>query len=58
MTEQMMMEIIKAFVYGKTPDEVVDVTGVSVAEAEKFKAENEVAIAKKLEELKEAGYIE
>ena len=58
MTEQMKMEIIKAFVYGKTADEVADVTGVSVTEAEKFKAENEDVIVKKLGELKEAGYIE
>ena len=58
MTEQMKMEIIKAFAYGKTPAEVADVTGMSVAEAENFKTENASAIAKKVEDLKEAGYIE
>lgn len=58
MTEQMKMEIIKTFAYGKTADEVADIAGMSVAEAEKFKAENEAVIVKKLGELKEAGCIE
>ena len=57
MTEQMKLEVIKAFAYGKTPAEVADVTGMSVVEAEKFKAEHTSAIAEKVADLKEAGYL-
>ena len=57
MAEQMKIEVIKAFAYGMTADEVADVTGMSLVDAEKFKAENESAIAKRHEELEEAGYL-
>ena len=57
MTEQMKKEIIKAFAYGKTAEEVADVTGVSIDEAKAFETENEDAILEKMMELKEAGYI-
>ena len=57
MTEQIEMEIVKAFAYEKTPEEVADVTGMSLIEAEKFKYEHASAIEKKKTELKEAGYL-
>lgn len=57
MTEQIKLEIIKAFAYGKTAKEVADVTGMSFDEAKAFEAENEDSILEKMMELKEAGYI-
>ena len=58
MTEQTKLEIIKAFAYGKSAEEVSEVTGMSLDEAKAFEKENEDAILEKMFELKEAGYIE
>lgn len=57
MTEQMKLEFIKAFAYGKTNEEVTDVTGLSLDEAKAFEVKNEDAILEKMMELKEVGYI-
>ena len=58
MTEQMKLEIIKAFAYGKSAEEVAEVQGMSLDEAKSFEKNNEDAILEKMLELKEAGYIE
>lgn len=57
MSEQTKLEIIKAFAYGKTAEEVAEVQEMSLDEAKAFEAENEDAILEKMMELKEAGYI-
>ena len=57
MTEQMKLEIIKAFAYGKSAEEVAEVQGMSLTDAKAFEKENEDAIFEKMVELKEAGYI-
>lgn len=58
MTEQTKLEIIKAFAYGYTSEEVAEVQGMSLDEAKAFEKENENAILEKMLELKEAGYID
>lgn len=58
MTTQTKLEIIKAFAYGKTAEEVAAVTGMTLDEATTFKSENMKAIDKKRAELKEAGFID
>ena len=58
MTEQMKLEIIKAFAYGKTAEEVAEVHGMSFGEAIGFRDENEDTILERMLDLKEAGYIE
>lgn len=57
MTSQTKLEIIKAFAYGKTAEEIAEVRGITLEEANAFQRENEKAIATKRAELKEAGYI-
>lgn len=52
LTEQMKKEVVKAFAYGKKPDEVADVAGISEAEAIEYRDKYEDNI------LKEEGYIE
>ena len=58
MTEQTKLEIIKAFAYGHSAEEVAEVQGMSVDEARAFERDNEDAILEKMLDLKEAGYIE
>jgi hypothetical protein len=58
LTEQMKKEVVKAFAYGKKPDEVADVAGISEAEAIEYRDKYEDNILKKMVDLKEEGYIE
>lgn len=58
MTKQTKLEIIKAFAYGKSAEEVAEETGMSLDEAKAFERDNENAILEKMLDLKEAGYIE
>lgn len=57
MNDQVKRELIKAFAYGKTAEEVAEVRGITLEEANAFQRDNEKAIADKRAELKEAGYI-
>lgn len=58
MTEQTKLEIIKVFAYGKSAEDVSEVTAMSLDEAKVFEKENEDAILEKMLELKEVGYNE
>ncbi|MCD7828896.1 MAG: hypothetical protein LUG58_00475 [Clostridiales bacterium] len=57
MTEETKKEIIKAFAYDYTPEEVAEMEGMTVEEATAFREENMAAIAEKAEELSEAGWL-
>ena len=57
MTDQTKLEIIKAFAYGKSAEEVADIQGISLDEAKSFEKDNEDAILEKMFELKEMGYL-
>lgn len=58
MTEQTKLEIIKAFAYGISAEQVAEVQGMTLDEAKAFEKDNEDVILEKMLELKEAGYIE
>ena len=51
MTEQVKAEIIKAFAYGKTPQEVVNAMGISLEEAKKLQQESAKAIEERKSQL-------
>lgn len=57
MTEQVKKEIIKAYAYGKTPQEVVDAMGVSLEAAEALHRENAELIAERKSQLESGGWL-
>lgn len=56
-TEQYKREIIKAFAYGKTAEQVAEATDLSVDEAEQLRKDNISQIEKKRAELIEEGFM-
>ncbi len=57
MNDQQLQEIIKAFAYGKTTEEVAAAEGISEKEATAILTGNIVKIKQRQQELKEGGYI-
>lgn len=57
MTEETKCEIVKAFAYGYTPEEVAEMEGMTVKEATDFREENMTAIMEKEADLQEAGWM-
>lgn len=58
MTEQTIKEIIKAFAYGRTAEEISDNEGTSLVTMEKFQKDHAAEIKQKRKELKEGGWYE
>ena len=57
MTEQVKAEIIKAFAYGKTPQEVVNAMSISLEEAKKLQQESAKAIEERKSQLESGGWL-
>lgn len=57
MNDQQVQEIIKAFAYGKTAEEVEKAEGISEEDAISILCRHAAEIKKLQQELKEGGYI-
>lgn len=58
MTNQQIKEIVKSFAYGYTVEQVSEIEGISLEEANKFKEDHAQEIVLKSEALKEGGWDE
>lgn len=56
MTEETIKELIKAFAYGKTVDQVAEAEDMAVDEATAFKSEHATEIEERKALLKEEGW--
>ena len=57
MTEQVKKEIIKAYAYGKTPQEAAAAMGVSLEDAKRLQEENAEAIEERKSQLESGGWL-
>lgn len=55
MTEQVKKEIIKAYAYGKTPQEAAAAMGISLEDAKRLQEENAEAIEERKSQLESGG---
>ena len=57
MTNQQKFEVIKAFAYGETPEQIAVAEGISPAEAQQMQQTCVGDIAEEREMLRKAGYL-
>ena len=57
MTNQKINEVIKAFAYGETPEQVAEVEGISAEAAKQVQREHADDIVEEKTMLQEAGYL-
>lgn len=57
MTNQQKFEVIKAFAYGETPEQIAAAEGISTAEAQQVQQACAGDIAEERETLRKAGYL-
>lgn len=57
MTNQKTNEVIKAFAYGETPEQVAEAEGISAEAAKQVQREHADDIAEEKTMLQEAGYL-
>lgn len=57
MTEQTINEIIKAYAYGQTVDQIAEAEGVTVAEVQRIIIDRAAEISAERTMLRKAGYI-
>lgn len=57
MTNQKINEVIKAFAYGETPEQIAEAEGISANAAEQIQQEHADDIAEEKTMLQEAGYL-
>nr|DAV81624.1 MAG TPA: Sigma-70 region 3 [Caudoviricetes sp.] len=57
MTEQVKKEIIKAYAYRKTPQEVAAAMGISLEDAKRLQEENAEAIEERKSQLENGGWL-
>ena len=57
MTEQVKKEIIKAYAYGKTPQEAAAALGISLEDAKRLQEENAEAIKERKSQLESGGWL-
>ena len=58
MSEQQKFEVIKAFAYGRTAEEIALAEEIDISEVEKVQRECASDIAEEIEDLRKAGYLE
>lgn len=58
MTEQSIMELVKAFAYGATPESLAEVGRINLEEAQKFEKDHVKEIEHKKAELKAGEWFE
>ena len=57
MTEQVKKEIIKAYAYGKTPQEAAAAMGISLEDAKRLQEENAEEIEERKSQLESGGWL-
>ena len=57
MTNQQKFEVVKAFAYGETPEQIAAAEGISPAEAQQVQRTCAGDIAEECETLRKAGYL-
>lgn len=57
MTEQVKKEIIKAYAYGKTPQEAAAAMGISLEDTKRLQEENAEAIKERKSQLESGGWL-
>ena len=57
MTEQVKKEIIKAYAYGKTPQEAAAAMGISLEDAKRLLEENAEEIEERKSQLESGGWL-
>ena len=58
MTNQQKFEVIKAFAYGETPEQIAAAEGISLAEAQQVQQSCAGDIVEEREMLRKAGYLD
>ena len=57
MTNQQKFEVVKAFAYGETPEQIAAAEGISPAEAQQVQQSSVGDISEEREILRKAGYL-